>query len=204
MINRGQILTSYSIFEVLCIVCMMHRFFFCSRTGNFIPAFNNTPLTKKPRCLFRYSAAFCAATLRCAASCYPKQLLGADCSTLAHSVLNPPPMAFPLTTPSPGINYNFVVISYLVCSLILVLLLALDKVGMERKRLCLLSAFFNDRGSTGNVARFSRRRTLTDIRYRSSRVALCFDGGTKSCMVNARRGITAKQQVEFGVWVICF
>lgn len=38
-------------------------------------------------------------------------------------------MGFPLTTPSPGINYNFVSGAYLVCSVILVVLLALDKVG---------------------------------------------------------------------------
>ena len=37
-------------------------------------------------------------------------------------------MAFPLTTPSPGINYNFVSGAYLVCSVILAVLLALDKV----------------------------------------------------------------------------
>ncbi|CAN0232094.1 unnamed protein product, partial [Ectocarpus sp. 6 AP-2014] len=36
-------------------------------------------------------------------------------------------MALPFMTPSPGINYNFVAGSYLLCSLILVVLLALDK-----------------------------------------------------------------------------
>lgn len=41
-------------------------------------------------------------------------------------------MALPFMTPSPGINYNFVAGSYLVCSLILVVLLALDKVREER------------------------------------------------------------------------
>lgn len=40
-------------------------------------------------------------------------------------------MALPFMTPSPGINYNFVAGSYLVCSLILVVLLVLDKVRGE-------------------------------------------------------------------------
>lgn len=61
--------------------------------------------------------------------------VGLSSSRLAHT-LPQRTMVFPLTTPSPGINYNFVAGAYLACSLILVVLLALDKVGVEREQLC--------------------------------------------------------------------
>lgn len=40
-------------------------------------------------------------------------------------------MAFSLLSPSPGINYNFVAGAYLVCSLMLGVLFALDKVSLR-------------------------------------------------------------------------